>query len=189
MGLQNTAATEDTFSFAFFQSPPPTYISGSFTGATNDPVTDANLGTNGDQPAVIGVNAFATLAQAFTVAGPLAPLFMNGGTYSEAVDLTDQFGLTVTGADTPQTVQLGSLAGLAGSSFTIHGASSVTVGSNDTTTVMDGPLTGGALSSFTKVGTGTLSLNAINPYTGSFTVNGGRVIVDDLDSAVTSAQT
>lgn len=180
MGLQNTAATEDTFSFAFFQSPPPTYISGSFTGATNDPVTDANLGTNGDQPAVIGVNAFATLAQAFTVAGPLAPLFMNGGTYSEAVDLTDQFGLTVTGADTPQTVQLGSLAGLAGSSFTIHGASSVTVGSNDTTTVMDGPLTGGALSSFTKVGTGTLSLNAINPYTGSFTVNGGRVIVDDL---------
>lgn len=178
-GLQNTG-TEDTFSFAFFQSPPATYISSSFTEAPNTPVADADLGTNGNQNAVIGANAFSTLAEAFSVAGPLAPLLLNGGTYAEAVNLSDELGLTVTGTDTAQSVQLGSLAGLAGSSFTILGTSSVTVGSNDTSTLMEGPVAGGSLSSLTKIGTGTLALHANNPFSGKLTIDGGRVILDDF---------
>lgn len=179
--LQDMAnAAEDAFSFAFFKAPPATYIASSFTGNTNDPIADADLGTSGDQPAVLGVNAFPSLTEAFTVAGPLAPLFLNGGSYTEPLNLTDEFGLTVTGNDTAQTVELGSLAGLAGSFFTIRGASEVTVGADNTSTLMEGPLTGGASSSFTKTGTGTLTLTANNPFFGTFTVNSGAVLLDDF---------
>jgi autotransporter-associated beta strand protein len=179
--LQNMAnAAEDAFSFAFFQAPATTYISSSFTGANGDPVADANLGTMGNQPAVTGTSAFPTISGALTSVGSLAPLFLNGGTYDEAVDLGSEFLLTVTGTDTDQDVAINSLAGQAGSSFAILGGSSLTLGGDDATTVMDGPVSGGPLSSITKNGTGTISMNANNPFTGTLTINGGGVWVNDL---------
>jgi autotransporter-associated beta strand protein len=46
---------------------------------------------------------------------------------------------------------------------------------------MDGPVSGGSSSSIIKSGTGTLALNANNnSFTGSLTINGGGVLVDDL---------
>lgn len=180
-GLQDMGATEDVFSFAFFQAPKEAYISPSFNGATGDTVADADLGTTGNQAAITGTTAFPTITGALTTVGSLAPLFLNGGTYSESLDLGSEFLLTVTGSDSAQNVAINSLAGQAGSSLAIRGASSITFGSDNTNSVMDGPISGGPLSSLTKVGTGTISFNANNnPFTGSLTINGGGVLVDDL---------
>lgn len=181
-GLQNgSTGTEDMFSFAFFAAPPTAYASSGFTGAPGATIADADLGTTGNQPAVLGTSAFSTISAALTNSGSLAPFILNGGTYAEAVDLTDEFSIEVTGPDLAQTVSIGSLAGLPGSTFVIEGASQVELGSNNGTTVYGGLLTGGTNSVLTKSGTGQLSLtNANSGFTGTVVVNGGTLLVDDL---------
>src|SRR6202042_3382414 len=69
----------------------------------------------------------------------------------------------------------GSIAG-AGTYFL--GSKQLTVGSNNLSTTVsgiieDGGSSGGAGGSLVKVGTGTLTLTGVNPYTGGTTVSGG----------------
>lgn len=180
-GLQDGSATEDMFSFAFFQAPPTAYASSGFTGTAGDSIADADLGTSGDQPAVLGTSAFSTIGTALTTSGSLAPFILNGGAYAEAVDLTDEFSIEVTGNDLAQSVNIGSLAGLPGSTFVIEGASEVNLGSDNATTVYGGILTGGTNSILTKGGTGQLTLSNNNSgFTGTLIVDEGTVLLDDL---------
>ncbi|MGC4013476.1 MAG: autotransporter-associated beta strand repeat-containing protein [Luteolibacter sp.] len=179
--LQNMASKEDVFSFAFFKSPPTAYASGTFTGNAGDTVADADFGTAGNQPAVIGTSAFSTIGSALATSGSLAPFILNGGTYDEAVDLTDENSITLTGPDAPQTAVIGSLTGQAGSTFIIGGSSQVDFGSNNTSTVFDGTLSGGPNAVLVKSGTGQFSLNSSNTgFTGTVLINGGTLVVNDL---------
>jgi autotransporter-associated beta strand protein len=103
-----------------------------------------------------------------------------GGT----VDLSDLY----VNAQTPAVITLGSIEG-AGKFYL--GRATVTVGSNNLSTTVsgiiddcggnqcDGGGTGGAL---VKIGTGTLTLNAVNTYTGITFINGGTIVIGDVNN-------
>lgn len=75
--------------------------------------------------------------------------------------------------------QIGSLTG-GGSSGgnVILGSATLTVGGDDTSPAAYGGVISGANGSLVKIGTGTLTLSGSNTYTGSTTINGGKLLLD-----------
>jgi hypothetical protein len=134
-GLQDGgSATEDMFSFAFFQAPPTAYASSGFTGTAGDAIADADLGTTGNQPAVLGTSAFTTIGSALTTSGSLAPFILNGGTFvvgTSSAGYSDTLGtLTLTANSV---IDLGSFTGL--HSLTFADSSGIAWATNATLTI------------------------------------------------------
>jgi autotransporter-associated beta strand protein len=153
-------------------APDIVYVHSSFTGLYAQPIEDADFGTDGDQPALIGVTAFATIEQALAAVSSSGTIIVNGGTYGESVTLDAQQTLRVTGPDVQQTVIINSLAASAGQSIIIQGESNLTIG-DATDMSIGGAISGGG--SLTKQGTGTLNLNGANSYSGLTTISAGTI--------------
>jgi autotransporter-associated beta strand protein len=85
---------------------------------------------------------------------------------------------------TPSSLTLGSLSGVAGSTVAM-GAKGLTVGGNNGSTTFSGVLSGSA--ALTKQGTGVLTLDGNNDYTGATTVSQGILAVGSATALGTSA--
>ncbi len=168
----------------YINGPTIAYVSGTFAGDTGgQQIADADFGAAGDQPAVYGETAFATIGAALSKIAPNGQVIVNAGTYTEDVSVNATKTLTITAG---AAVTINSLASLAGTTVQICGTS-LTVGDATSTTVA-GVITGsGAL---IEQGSGTVTLSGTNTYTGTTTVLGGTLSVSadsNLGTAPTSA--
>jgi fibronectin-binding autotransporter adhesin len=76
---------------------------------------------------------------------------------------------------------LGGLAGATGSSLAFVGTDSARIGSNNASTTFAGVVSGAG--SVAKVGTGTLTLQGLNTFTGGLNINAGGVTLDFTTNA------
>lgn len=70
-----------------------------------------------------------------------------------------------------------------GDGLVFLGANNLTVGSNNLSTTFSGVIQDGG--SFTKIGTGTLTLDNANTYTGGTTIEGGKLVVNNISGSGT----
>ena len=119
------------------------YVDDSFTGSGGKLIADADLGTTGNQQAVLGVNAFTTITAALAAVSSSGTLVINGGTYGEAVTLSGTQAIRITGPNAAQTVVIDALTTAAGQNIQIDGTSNLTVGDATSTTIA-GLITGRA---------------------------------------------
>lgn len=175
-----TSGESYTLSYA---APLTVYVDDDFTQVDGTTIADADLGTDGDQDAIVGITAFDTLVDALAVLASNGLLIVNDGTYSESATLSGTQTLRVTGDDTAQTVSIDTLTTATGQPVQLRGSSNLTIaGSADSSIggVISGP------GSLTKEGAGTLTLGATNTYGGATAVNTGRLNVNG-STAATSA--
>jgi uncharacterized delta-60 repeat protein len=168
-------------------SAPPTvvYVNDDWASDLNngETITDADAGTNGDQGAIFGVNAFATLNDALLAVDAAGTIIVNGGAYNETVNLTGTIRVEITGPDAQQSVTIAALSSVAGTTIAIEGTSVLIVGNTDNQTIA-GVISG--TGSLTKQGTGTLTLQGTGiTYTGDTTVNAGQLIFQDATNFAT----
>jgi outer membrane autotransporter protein len=163
------------------------FLGGSAT-AGNATITTNNLGftlfenqsTGGNATIITNAGGMTSFYGQST--GGNATIITNAGGIFDISGLgTFPFGGGPSGTTPAMTV--GSIAG-AGNYFL--GSQQLTVGSNNLSTTVDGVIADGGLAaptavggSIVKVGTGTLTLNGVDTYTGGTTVNGGAIIVGD----------
>jgi autotransporter-associated beta strand protein len=161
------------------------YVDDDFTGDGNDQIADADLGTDGNQAATFGVNAFNTINAALEAVTSSGTVIVNDGTYDEAVVLAGTQTLRITGANTAQTVVIGSLATAAGQIVNIVGSSNLTIGDGADTTIA-GTITGSGSLSKQGAGTVTLSSGSSN-YTGATTIDDGVLRLEHVSAAGTTS--
>ncbi len=156
---------------------PIAYVSGTWTGLPpGTEITDAEFGTPPGVTAVIGVNAFATIAAAFAAISSSGEVVVNAGTYPEAVSVT---GTQILEINNEKAVTINSLTTAAGTTVEINPSATymtplatLTTGDGTNTTAA-GIITG--LGSLIKQGTGTFTLSGNNTYSGGTTINGGTL--------------
>ena len=133
-------------------------------------ILDADLGTLLNQPAIFGVNAFASVSAALAASSSSSQVIVNAGTYHEAVSMPGTNTLTITGG---AAVTLDSLAAVSGTFVQILGTS-LTIG-NATNTTVAGLVSGAG--NLIKAGTGSLTLSGTNTYTGTTSIAAGTVVL------------
>ena len=90
----------------------------------------------------------------------------------------------------PASLQIGSLAGDAASTVNLGSGSALVIGSNNSSTVFAGVIgDAGGGATVTKIGSGTLTLNGVNTYTGPTTIDSGTLkadgaIAESIEAAV-----
>ncbi|MCL4207851.1 MAG: autotransporter-associated beta strand repeat-containing protein, partial [Pirellulaceae bacterium] len=157
-------------------APTTIYIDDSFTQNPGQFILDADQGTTGDQNAIFGVNAFASIATAQTAYPGFGGAFIvNGGSYS-ATTLASTQAITVTGVDAAQTAIFAALTTASGQNITIQGSSNLTVGDANSTTIA-GVISGSG--SLTKQGAGTVTLTSGNTFTGGVTLSAGTLDIQN----------
>ena len=82
------------------------------------------------------------------------------------------------------------IGSIEGDGLVFVGANKLWVGSNNLNTtfsgvIQDGGIGGGTGGSLTKIGTGTLTLTGANTYTGDTTIEGGRLVVNNMGGSGT----
>ncbi len=152
--------------------PTTVYVSPTFIGVNGSPVTDADLGTTGNQGANIGSSAFSIINDALPVGGII---IVNSGSYGETVNLVGARKLEITGPDASQAVTIEDLTTAAGTTVMLEGASTLSFGDVDNRTLAGAIVGTGSLS---KAGAGTATLSAVNTYTGTTTINSGTLLVN-----------
>ena len=167
------------------ESPDTVYVDDSFMQAHGGSIADADLGTAGNQPAVMGVNAFATLGAGLSAVATNGTIIVNGGAYAESIALGDTRTMEITGPDAAQAVVIDALSGIAGTTITIEGASTLTLG-DATDRVLAGSVNGpGAL---VKQGGGRLTLQGGGiQFSGDLTVNQGSATLADATNFANGA--
>jgi fibronectin-binding autotransporter adhesin len=154
-------------------TPATVYVSPTWSILTNGTlIADADFGSGGNQPAIFGFDAFASINAALAAVSSSGTIIVNSGSYAEAVSLDGTQTLQITGPDALQTVIINSLATAAGQKIIIQGLSNLTIGdANDATIggVIDGS------GSLTKQGAGTLTLSGNNSYDGLTTISAGTI--------------
>jgi autotransporter-associated beta strand protein len=171
--LTGGAPSTGTVTLSIVDADAPVYVDDAWVGLTvGDPITDADSGTAGDQPAVFGTNAFAKVVTALAATSSGGTVVVNAGNYNEVVGLYEGKSLTATGADAAQSVSISALFAPVGTSVFVEGASTLTVGSG----VIGGTISGSG--TFAKNTAGTLNLQAANPLSGTFALDGGLVVLE-----------
>ena len=148
---------------ASLATPGVIYVDDLWGDGVSDPangtvLNDADFGVGGNQGAVFGINAFATLADAIAAAGPNTTIILNDGDYSsENISLTGNQILEITGPDAAGTVTVGSINTVAGTTIAIEGTSTLNIGDAVTPSVLNGQITstGGSI----NVVDGTVEIN------------------------------
>lgn len=159
-----------TVSVSIIDDDLPVYVDDNWAGLTNgDPIADADAGTAGNQPAVFGTNAFATLQAGLLKTNLGGKLTVNAGAYNENVGLSDGKTLVITGSDAAQAVSISNLAAPIGSSVQVKGSSVLTLDKGS----IEAQLSGGG--SLVKNTANTLSFNSANSLMGPVTLNGGTL--------------
>ena len=167
-------------------SPRTIYVDDSFTQTNGAAIADADVGTTGNQPATMGTTAFTNITAALGATAGNDIIVVNGGTYAETVALGNTRMLEVTGPDAAQAVLVDALSGSAGTTVTIEGASTLTVGDAANQAVA-GLVEGSG--SLVKRGSGILTLSGANTYTGDTTVAEGTIAVGHASALGTSEAT
>ncbi len=151
-------------------------------------IADADPVTPGNQTAVFGVTAFATVGGGLGAVAAGGTVYVNTGSYStEAVNVTsgDTLKLLGTGPGSPGTVTFGSLAGTAGTTVDTGTvgtlANTLQEGGLGTSTMFVGVLSGpGGLTiqgGTLTLGGGATDTNA-NTFTGPTNVNAGELLLN-----------
>ncbi len=168
-------------------APQDFYADTRWAGLANGAViTDANPVQSGNQGAIIGTTAFASVDAAIaaaTAVGGSATVIVNGdngggvfGNFNEAVSLTAGVGLvTQYGA-----VTFNSLADSAASAIITLNGTNLTIGGDNSSQTIDGEITGAG--NLIKTGTGTLTLAGTDEQTGATTVSAGTLLGGSADS-------
>lgn len=145
------------------------YVDPSFTtpGAT---ITDADAGTGGNQAAVVGTNAFASIAQALNNVPAFGKVVVNSGIYNESITLDNGKVLDIGGPDVAQAVSIEAISSLSGTSITIEGSSTLTVADPSGETIA-GFIAG--TGDLVKDGNDLLTLGGANTFSGGTTVANG----------------
>jgi fibronectin-binding autotransporter adhesin len=156
--------------------PDVVYVNDIFAGGHGQFISDADLGTSGNQPALFGVNAFSTISDAVSAVTDDGTIIVNGGTYGDAVVLAGSQTLRITGPNAAQAVVIHSLTTADPQSVIIQGSSTLTVG-DDTDTTIASEISGSG--SLAKAGNGTVTLTQTNSYTGSTVIHGGTLRIGD----------
>lgn len=162
------------------------YVSPTFTGSNGSIIADADLGTNGNQAATQGIDAFATIAAAQAAVATNGTIIVNGGTYAETISLTGTQTLEITGVDTTQSVTIDDLTTAAGNTVILEGASTLSVGDADNRTLA-GTINGSG--NLTKQGSGTITISGNNTYTGATTISAGTLQATANNALGTAAGT
>ncbi len=167
---------------------PPVYADTHWVGlANNTPITDADPLLAGNQPAIIGTNAFATVDAAIAAEPAGGVVIVNGdngssmfGNFTETVNVSKQLELYL--QEGP--VEFGSLAGNVAAANVVLNGVTLGVGSNTTSTEYDGIISG--TGGLTMAGSGTFTLTAANTYTGATAVNAGGLLVSGTLSSASA---
>ena len=154
---------------------PPIYADTHWAALSNGTaVTDVDPVVAGNQPGIVGTNAFASVNAAVAAAPAGVPVIVNGdnggtfGKFNESVTLNKQ----VTVYLQQGAVTFGSLSGNAAAA-SIVSAVSLTVGGDNTSTEFDGVISGAG--SLIKTGTGAMTFAVANTYTSGTTVSAGTL--------------
>ena len=135
-------------------------------------VQDADPGTAGNQPAVVGIDAFATIQGAVNASAAGGTTVVNTGTYAETVTLAGTKSLEISGP--AQAVTISALNTVAGQTLVLEGAAALTLGdASNLNSTIAGAISGAG--SLTKAGGGLTQLSAANSYTGGTFVNAGTL--------------
>lgn len=166
-------------------APTVVYVDDDFSGSYAQFMTDADLGTNLNQPALFGVSAFDNLADALAAVSSGGVIVVNDGVYSESITLAGTQTLRVTGPDVPQTVTIRALNTAIGQTLQLDGASELILGDvTNASAALAGTIVGSG--DLTKVGAGTLTISGANSYSGLTTISAGVVNIQS-GSALGSA--
>lgn len=159
------------------------YVDDDWAGtADGTPVADGDLGTSDEQPAIFGVSAFATLADALAAVAADGTIIVNSGTYNEAIHLADGKKIEVTGTDLDGVVTIAELSSEAGTDIIIEGDSTLTVNNAGNLTIAGNISGNGGAGNFVKTGLGILSLSGVGSYTGTTTVSAGVLEIASDDA-------
>ncbi|MDF1811583.1 MAG: cadherin domain-containing protein [Verrucomicrobiales bacterium] len=155
------------------------YVDQSLAGtANNDPVADADGGSAGAQNGVFGIDVFATIGEALSVVSASGgTVIVNSGSYSEVggVEIPSGVTMEITGPDASGAVEIAELSSEAGGNIVIEGGSTLTVANNSPQTIA-GPISGSG--SLAKTGNGNLTLDGVNTYSGTTSIDDGMLTVD-----------
>jgi autotransporter-associated beta strand protein len=160
---------------------PPVYADTRWAGMANGmTVTDADPVLAGNQGAVIGTNAFATVTAAIAAEPAGGVVIINGGNgantfgnFAEPVNVNKQLTLYLQQGP----VTFGSLTGaVATANIVLSTGVALTAGGDNTSTEYDGAYSG--TGSFSKAGSGTMTLGGANTNTGATNINGGVLQVN-----------
>jgi len=149
------------------------YVDDSFTQNGGQVITDADLGTAGNQGAVFGVNAFTSIADAIATVSVGGTIIVNAGTYSDNLVITNGAVLDVTGPALQQTATItGQISGVG--ALTKNGLGTLILGAANSydgvTTVNDGVLQ--IASAFALGASGSVANGTIVQNGGALDLNG-----------------
>jgi autotransporter-associated beta strand protein len=134
----------------------------------------------GNQFAVFGGNAFASVNAGLAAVAPGGTVIVSAGSYNEGVVVSEQVTLSLQqGA-----ISFTSLADTVNTATLNLNGITLSVGSDNSSTSFSSSIAG--TGSLTKVGSGTFTLAGSDSYTGASTVNGGEL---DVTGSITSSTT
>ncbi|MDX1944188.1 MAG: autotransporter-associated beta strand repeat-containing protein, partial [Pirellulaceae bacterium] len=163
------------------------YVDDSFAVNPGQVISNADLGTTGNESAIFGINAFTTIGAALAASAANSTVVVNGGTYAEAVSLAGTRILRITGPDAAQSVIIDSLASVSGTTLQIDSLGTLTIG-DATSTTLAGLITGSG--GLIKQGTGTLQIDGANTgYSGATTIRLGTILATSASSLGSAAVT
>jgi autotransporter-associated beta strand protein len=160
-------------------TPGVTYADTRWSGMANGAViADADPVAAGNQPAVVGTTAFASVNAALGAVAVGGKVVVNGdngggtfGNFAEAVAVNKQVSMTLQQG----LVTFTSLAGSAAAATIVLNSVGLTAGDN-TVTQFAGVISG--IGGFTKAGSGSQTLTGTNTYTGSTAISAGILLVN-----------
>ncbi|MEI6234807.1 MAG: autotransporter-associated beta strand repeat-containing protein, partial [Planctomycetota bacterium] len=153
------------------QDPPIYYVDDNWAAFTvGQAIADADPVAVGNQPAVFGTNAFASVTTAIATVPQNGIIIVNAGTYTEAVVITKSITLTLQeGA-----ISFNSLADTVNTAVVTLNGITLSTGGDTSSTTLGSSMTGAG--TLNKVGSGMMTLGSAgvsNSYSGGTTVSGG----------------